>query len=61
MEKGDTGTLESIDEFGFDRIGKSGFSNQDKCVVTSFSTSFDDELSDVASTSDEQNLTFSGH
>lgn len=61
MDEGDTKTLESIDEFGFGRIGKSGFPDQDKCVMTSFNTSFDDEFSDVASTSDEQNLTFSGH
>lgn len=61
MEESDAKTFESIDEFGFGRIEKSGFSDEDKCIVTSFSTSFHDELSDVTSTADEQNLTFSGH
>lgn len=57
----DSDVLEALDDLRFGWIGESGISNESEGRMTGLGAGFDDEFTDVASASDDEDSAFGGH
>lgn len=61
IEESNTGAFEAVKETGFGRVWESGVSDEHESWVAGLGASFDNEFSDVAGATNDQNLAFLHH
>lgn len=61
MKKSDAGALKALDYSGLGGIRKSSLPHESERRVAGFGTGFNDKLSDVAGTADDQNFALFRH